>query len=141
MGPDKKNIPERMIDELAKEKLDGTSYADIRARLKAEGMQEEEIASLIRKVDEKVLEVTTSQGNITSTRQWYRAGLIIAVAGLALAITFNAGLIFRDRSALLVYTPFICGILIMFYSRMQQRRISKNSNNSPGPIRKRRPFK
>lgn len=129
------------VEELAREKLEGKSYSEIRAGLSQSGLTPEEISNLIRMVDEKVLEETAGKGDIEKARLWYRAGLGLAVAGLIMAILFNAGLIFKNLPALAVYSPFIAGILLMFYGRMMQRRQPRIRDTGPGPIRKRRPFK
>ena len=132
---------QEQIEELARKKLEGKSYSEIRAGLSQSGLQPDEISSLIRKVDEKVLEAATGEGIVEKARHWHKAGLGLAVAGLIIAILFNAGLIFKNLPALAVYSPFIAGILIMFYGRMMQRRQPRIRDTAPGPIRKRRPFK
>jgi len=129
------------IGELARQKLEGKSYSEIRKGLKAAGMGEGEISRLIRKVDEKVLKETMSMGSRHKSRQWYRGGLILAVAGLVLSIVYNAGMIWSQAPAMLVYTPFLAGILLMLYGRMFHRKRPEQSPRGPGPIRKKRPFK
>lgn len=128
------------IEELAREKLGGKSYSEIREELKSEGMAAGEISQLIRQVDEKVLKETLEQGSRQKTQQWYRWGLVMAVVGLILSIGYNAGIILSRFPALLVYSPFLAGILLMFYGRMQQRK-KPDSADGPGPIRKKRPYK
>ena len=129
------------IEALAREKLDGKSYGEIRAELFESGMSEEEVSSLIRRVDERVLESAAIEGRKDGARQWYRAGLFLAITGLTISIAFNAGIILRSLPALAVYSPFIAGILLMFYGKLQQRRQFQVRDQGPGPIRKRRPFK
>ena len=128
------------IEELAREKLGGKSYSEIREELKSEGMTTGEISQLIRQVDEKVLKETLEQGSQQKIQQWYRWGLVLAVAGLILSIGYNAGMILKRFPALLVYSPFLAGILLMFYGRMQQRK-KPDRTDGPGPIRKKRPYK
>lgn len=129
------------IEALAREKLEGKSYSEIRAELKASGMPEEEISLLIRKVDEKVLADTIAEGKPDKVQQWYRGGKILAVAGLALSIVFNVGLILQNLPPLVVYAPFIAGILLMFYGRLLQRRQPNKEKKGPSPIRNKRPYK
>jgi hypothetical protein len=135
------NLPEEKIDELVREKMGGKSYSEIRSGLSASGLSEKEVSSIIRQVDEKVLQETAKRGQIASARSWYMAGLILAIAGLILAILFNAGIYFESAPALVVYSPFFAGILLMFYGRMQQRRNYSKQQSKTGPIRKRRPLK
>lgn len=132
---------EELIEELVRDKLEGISYSVIRARLSARGMTPEQIRSLIRQVDEKVLQAATSEGGSIRARQWYRGGFALAIGGLLVAVAFNAGLILEGRPALLVYSPFIAGILVMFYGRMLQRRNPGSGKERPGAIRRKRPFK
>lgn len=136
-----KNLPEERIDELAREKMEGKSYSEIRAGLIASGLSEKEVGSIIRQVDEKVLQETVNGGHTARAKRWYRVGLVFAVGGLIIAIAYNAGMIFESVPALAVYSPFLAGIILMFYGRMQQRRNLSKRESGPGPIRKRRPFK
>lgn len=129
------------IEELAREKLEGKSYSRIREELKSSGMAAGEIRQLIRQVDERVLRETFEQGSRQKTQQWYRWGLVLAVAGLVLAIAFNAGMVLTRFPSLLVYSPFLAGILLMFYGRMLQRKKPDPPASGPGPIRKKRPYK
>jgi Flp pilus assembly protein TadB len=133
--------PDQRLEELARQKLDGKSYSQIREDLAKSGMNEEEISRLIRQVDVKVLKETLEQGRRQRTKQWHRWGLILAVAGLLLTIVYKAGLLFTQLPALLVYSPFITGVLLMFYGRMMQRREMEYSQKAPGAIRKKRPYK
>lgn len=132
---------ENRIEELAREKMNGKSYSAIREELSESGMSAGEISSLIRKVDERVLQDTAALGKPDRARQWYRFGLILAVAGLLISISYNAGIILERFPALLVYAPFIAGILFMFYGRLQQRKESGPESPASGAIRKRRPYK
>ena len=129
------------IEDLTLEKLNGKPYSKIREELKASGMAPEEINTLIRLVDEKVLRETLEQGDKQRKPQWYLWGLILAVAGLLLSIAYKAGLILSGQPALAVYAPFVAGILLMFYGRMLQRKKTDPIPKRPGPIRKRRPYK
>ncbi len=129
------------VEELARQKLEGKSYSEIRERLRAKGMGEKEIGRLIREVDERVLKETMDMGSRQKIRQWYRGGLVLAVAGLILSILYNAGMIWSQAPAILVYSPFLIGILLMFYGRMVQRDLPDRSRRGPGPIRKKRPYK
>ncbi len=134
-------IPERRIEKLAREKMDGKSYSSIREELSESGMSAEEISTLIRQVDEKVLSEITQQGARKRAQQWYRSGLILAVTGLILSIAYNTGIIFKNLPALVLYSPFFAGILVMIYGRAIQRKQSAPSDKGPGAIRKRRPYK
>lgn len=134
-------IDESTLDELARLKLEGESYSEIRTRLFQSGHSDEEVRDAMRKIDEKVLRAEVEQGNTEKSKQWYRAGLLVAVAGLVLAITYNAGVILSGYSRILVYSPFFAGILIMFYGRMLQGKKSRPSQKGPGRIRSKRPYK
>jgi len=133
--------PESRIEELTREKLEGKSYAKIREELRASGMEEEKIGRLIRQVDERVLKETMEQGERQRSPSYYRWGLVLAVAGLILSILYNAGLVLPRLPAWAVYSPFLAGILLMFYARMTQRKKSGSASRNPGPIRRRRPYK
>ncbi len=135
-----KESAERM-EKLVRQKLEGKSYTEIRAELKASGMSSEEIAALIREVDEKVLQEAVKEGTPEKSMQWYRGGLVLAVLGLLLTIAFNVGLILKNVHPLVVYAPFIAGILLMFYGRMMQRRQPEKKKEGTGAIRRKRPFK
>jgi hypothetical protein len=135
------NEPDERIERLAREKLDGKSYSAIRQELSDAGMGDEEIGALIRRVDERVLDAATKQGVADRGKQWYRSGLILAVAGLTLVIVYKAGLILNNMQALLVYSPFFAGILLMLYGRSFLRKQYNPAGKSPGAIRKRRPYK
>lgn len=128
------------IKELAREKREGKSYAEIRASLEASGMSDEEIRNLLRKVDKEVLKFETEQQFNQQAKLWHRGGMILAVTGLVISIAFNAGLILNRFPPWVVYSPFFAGILLMFYGRMQQRK-KPEPKQGPGPIRKKRPYK
>lgn len=133
--------PENRIEALTREKLEGKSYAKIREELRASGMEEEEIGRLIRQVDERVLKETLEQGERQRSPSYYRWGLVLAVAGLILSILYNAGLVLTQLPAWAAYSPFLAGILLMFYARMMQRKKSSSPSRNPGPIRRKRPYK
>jgi len=133
--------PENMIEALARQKLEGRSYSEIRAELLDSGLSGTEVSNLIRQVDEKVLEETVTVSRTDIAGQLYRVGLVFAIGGLILSIIFNLGLVAVNLPALAVYAPFIAGILLMFYGRMLQRKKSPAQAKGPGPIRSRRPFK
>jgi hypothetical protein len=132
---------ESRIEELVREKLEGKSYSTIREGLAESGMSEGEISSLIRQVDERVLSETVKQGDRDQAQQWYRTGLILAVIGLILSISYNAGIILENLPALLIYFPFFAGILVMFYGRSQRKKQSAPTDNGTGTIRRKRPYK
>jgi hypothetical protein len=132
---------ENRMEELAREKMAGKSYTSMREELLATGMSEEEVRVLIRQVDERVLSETVKQGVPDRAQQWYRFGLILAVLGLILSIAYNAGIILETRPALLVYSPFFAGILVMVYGRILQRKKASPGDEGTGAIRRRRPFK
>lgn len=129
------------IESLARQKLEGKSYGEIRAELLGSGLSETDVSRLIRQVDEKVLEETVTFSRTDRAGQFYRVGLVFAIGGLILSILFNLGLVAVNLPALAVYSPFIAGILLMFYGRMQQRKQPPVQAKGPGPIRSRRPFK
>jgi len=133
--------PDQRLEELASQKLEGKSYSMIREDLAASGMNEQEISRLIRKVDERVLKQTLEQGNRQRLKQWRVWGLILAMAGLLLTIAYKAGILFARLPALLVYIPFIAGIILLIYARMPGRKQRDPDPKGPGPIRKKRPYK
>jgi len=130
-----------MIEELVQQKLEGKSYTEIRSELTRNGLSKEEISRKIREVDEKVLAVESGQNYLDRTRQWYRAGLILAVTGLIISIAFNAGVFLNNLPAMAVYSPFILGILVMFYGRMLQRKKPAPVQKGSGKMRSKRPYK
>jgi len=135
------SMDESRLEELAREKMEGKSYSTIRRELAETGMPEEEISTLIRKVDEKVLNETVQQGSKVRAGTWYRSGLILAVCGLILSILFSAGILLAYLPAFLVYTPFFAGIGVMLYGRYLQRKQSAPSHSPSGAIRRKRPYK
>ncbi len=132
---------ENRIEELAREKMEGKSYSSIRNELAESGMSEVDIKDLIRQVDERVLGETVKQGDRDRAQQWYRTGLILAVIGLILSIAYNAGIILAYLPALLIYSPFFAGILVMLYGRSLRKKQSASTDNGTGAIRRKRPFK
>ena len=134
-------INESAIEEFARMKLEGESYAEIRARLIRSGISEDELKEVMRKIDERVLREATEQVNLERSRQWYLAGIIIAVAGLILAIGFNAGIILADSSRVLAYSPFFLGIVIMLYGKKLKQGKKGSAVKDPGRIRRKRPYK
>lgn len=133
--------PDHRLEELARQKLEGKSYSRIREELAASGMNREEISRLIRQVDEKVLKENLEQGKRQRVKQWRRWGMLLAVAGLLLTIAYKAGVLFTRLPALLVYTPFVAGIVLLLYGRMLERKALDSGPRGPGPIRKKRPYK
>ena len=133
---------QELIEKLSLEKQGGKSYSTIRSELKDSGLSPEEINTLIRQVDERVLENVLQGSAADKSKQVYRAGLALAVAGLLVTILFNLGLILKNFPPLAVYSPFLAGILIMFYGRMMQRRETTTKDKKEmGAIRKKRPYK
>ena len=132
---------ESRIEELAREKMEGKSYSSIRNELAESGMNDGEISSLLRQVDERVLGETVKQGDRDRAQQWYRTGLILAVIGLILSIAYNSGIILAYLPALLIYSPFFAGILVMFYGRSLRKKQSASTDNGTGAIRRKRPYK
>ena len=132
---------ENRIEELVREKMEGKSYSTIRKELLGSGMSDEEISNLIRQVDERVLSETVKQGGLGRAQQWYRIGLILAVIGLILSIAYNAEIILENLPALLIYSPFFVGILVMFYGRSLQKKQSVPIDKGTGAIRRKRPYK
>ena len=132
---------ENRIEELVREKMSGKSYSQIREELSESGMAEEDISILIRQVDEHVLRETIKPGGQDRAQQWYRIGLIMAVIGLILTIAYNSGIILQTLPPLLMYSPFIVGILVMFYGRFLRKKQSAPVDEGTGEIRRRRPYK
>ena len=129
------------IETLVREKLGGKSYTTIRSELEDSGMSDGDIKELIRQVDELVLGEAVKKVSQDRAQQWYRSGMVLAVIGLILSIAYNAGIILKNFPALLIYSPFIAGILVMFYGRFLQRRQSTPTDSGTGAIRSRRPYK
>ena len=135
-------LSESRIAELVREKLNGKSYSEIREELAKSGMSPDAIRTSIRQVDERGLGETAEQGERDPAQQWYRAGLVLAVIGLILSIAYNAGIVLNTFPALLIYSPFLAGILLMFYGRTVQRKQKKTTEETGrGAIRKKRPYK
>ena len=132
---------EEMMEELYHQKLEGKSYSEIRAELAATGLKPEEIRIIIRKVDERVLKSETENRHTAKAAQFHRVGLILAVCGLLITIGFNTGIIRTGLPPWLVYSPFLAGILMMFYGRMLQRKKSEPIYKAAGKIRTKRPYK
>jgi len=132
---------ENRIEELARQKMAGKSYSTIRKELSESGMTAGEINDLIREVDERVLSETVKQGKPDRSRQWYRFGFILALIGQVLSIALNAGLLFENLPALLIYSPFFAGILVMAYGKLLQRKQSAPADPGTGAIRRKRPYK
>ena len=129
------------IGELAQRKLGGTSYSDLRAELRNEGYSPDEIGVLIRKADEKVLASTLSGGKQDRSRQWYRAGLFTAIAGLLISGAFHAGIILQNLPSLIAYAPFFAGIVLMVYGKWLQQKRKTPGKHGTGSIRRKRPYK
>lgn len=129
------------LEALSRQKLEGKSYAEIRVELSESGLNQEEVRKVIRQVDEIVLKAETLQKHTEKTRQWNRAGLVLAVGGLIISIAYNAGFILSGWRPWIVYAPFIAGILLMFYGRMQGRKQPEPFKKGPGRIRSKRPYK
>ena len=134
-------VTESKIEELAREKMEGKSYSTIRDELSESGMADSEITNLIRQVDERVLSQTIKEASPDRAQQWYRSGLVLAVIGLILTIAFNAGIILKNLPAMVIYSPFFAGILVMAYGRYQQKKQSAPSETGTGAIRRKRPYK
>ena len=134
-------VSESKIEELVREKMEGKSYSTIRKELLGSGMSDGDISNLIRQVDERVLSETVKQGGLGGAQQWYRIGLILAVIGLILSIAYNAEIILENLPALLIYSPFFIGILVMFYGRSLQKKQSVPIDKGTGAIRRKRPYK
>jgi hypothetical protein len=132
---------EKRIRGLYLQKLEGRSYSEIRAELSAEGLNPEKIRILIRKVDERVLKAETDHKNAAKASQYYRIGMGLAIAGLLITIGFNTGIIQTGLPPWLVYSPFLAGVLMVFYGRMLQRKKAEPLYKSAGRIRTKRPYK
>ena len=135
------SLPESIIQELVEQKLSGESYSAIRSKLGDRGLSEDEIHETIRQVDEKVLQAELREKHLGQTRQWYRAGLFLALLGLILTIGANRGVILENLPKWIVYSPFFAGILLMFYGRMSQRKRPELFEKGTSRIRKKRPYK
>ena len=133
--------PESNIEELIEQKLNGVSYTRIRSQLAEQGLSDEEIKSIIREVDERVLRAEIEGGARERARSWYRIGLVIAVVGLLLTIGINAGWMLKGTPRWIIYGPFFVGILLMYYGRRLQQKQSDPFDKGPGRIRKKRPYK
>ena len=129
------------LEDLVRDKLEGKSYSVIRQELRDSGMEEEDIGRLIRQVDERVLQETVEEGRRQRTPQWYRLGLALALGGLLLTIAYKAGIVFPRVPALLIYSPFLAGVIMMSYGKMAEKKTSDPKPRKPGAIRKTRPYK
>ena len=133
-------LPESRIKELVREKMNGKSYSEIREELAKSGLSPDEIKTSIRQVDERVLGETVEQGERDPAKQWYRVGLILAVIGLILSIAYSRRIILINLPALLIYSPFLAGILLMLYGRTVKRKQKTTEEKGTGAIRKKRPY-
>lgn len=134
-------ISDSDLDKLVELKLNGESYAQIRKGLTGQGYTEEEVRSIIRKVDERVLRAELEQGVSEKAVSLYRAGLVVAIVGLLLTIGTNAGWILHHLPRWVVYGLFFVGILLMFYGRRMQNQQPGRGYQGPDRIRKKRPYK
>jgi hypothetical protein len=134
-------LTEESIQELVELKLKGESYSTLRKRLLDMGLSREEVSEAIKKVDEKVLLEEISEKNLGKTRQIYRAGLILAIAGLLLTLGASRGIVLSNLPKWIIYSPFFVGILLMYYGRKGQRKQPQLYEKGPGRIRKKRPYK
>jgi len=134
-------ISDKLIEELVELKINGESYTALRARLSDIGLKDEEVRETIRKVDEKVLLAEIGIKQLGKTRQWYRAGFVLAIAGLVLTLFASRGLILENFPKWISYLPFFGGILLMYYGRRGQRKQPQLYEKGPGRIRKKRPYK
>ena len=131
----------QIIQDLVQQKLEGESYSQIRSSLSDQGFNEDEIKSIVRRVDEQVLRAEIDQGNRNKAKSWNQIGLVFAVVGLVLTIGNKAGWILMGTSRWVVYSLFFAGILLMLYGRSLQRKIFDPFAKGPGNIRKKRPYK
>ena len=136
-----KKLPDNQIEELARQKLSGESYTQIRSRLAQEGLSEEDIKSSIREVDEIVLRLEMEQGAKQKAKSLYWTGLVLTIAALLLTVAFNAGWILNSAPRWAIYFPFFLGILIMYYGKSQQKKKPDPFHRDPDRIRKKRPYK
>lgn len=134
-------LTEESIQELVDLKLKGESYSTLRKRLLDMGLSKEEVSEAIKKVDEKVLLEEISEKNLGKARQIYRAGLILAIAGLLLTLGASRGIVLSNLPKWIIYSPFFVGILLMYYGRRGQRKQPELFEKGPGRIRKKRPYK
>lgn len=137
-----RTFQEEEIDALVKAKMGGQSYNEIRAGLREEGMSEEDMRVLIRQVDARVLKEATQGKARQSSRTLYVTAWAIALAGLGLTLAYRRGMIPVELPALLLYSPFFLGIVLMFYAkRMQGKPRTEKKQEGTGAIRRQRPFK
>ena len=134
-------LPDIENEELVEQKLDGVSYTQIRSQLEEKGLSREEIKSVIREVDDRVLRAEIEGGARDRAKSWYRIGLSLAIVGLVLTIGANAGWILKTTPRWIIYAPFFIGILLMYYGRRLQQKQADPFEKGPGRIRKRRPYK
>ena len=134
-------LSEERIEELYHQKLEGKSYSEIRAELSESGLKPEEIGAIIRKVDERVLKSETDHRHAAKATQFHRIGLILAIIGLLITMGFSFGIIQTSLPPWLVYSPFLAGIVMMFYGRMLQRKKSDPIYKTASKIRTKRPYK
>ena len=132
---------EERIEAVYLQKMEGESYSVIREELSKEGLNPDEIRRLIRTVDERVLKSEAEYKHMAKAAQYYKVGLILAIVGLLISIGFNIGIIQTRLPPWLVYSPFLAGILMMFYGRMLQRKSSGPIYKTASKIRTRRPYK
>ena len=126
---------------MVEQKLEGESYSQIKAELAKLGLSQKDISEAIKTIDDKVLRAEIEHGSLARSKQFYRVGLILAVIGLVVTIGSNAGFLFAGISKLIIYSPFIAGIMLMVYARILQRQHPDPFEKGPGRIRGKRPNK
>lgn len=135
------NIPESTYDELARRKLEGESYTAIRKELNEMGLSDEEIHEAIRRIDEKVLDSAMDQKQTVKLKQWYGAGVFLAILGLLLTLGASRGIILQGIPRWVVYIPFFIGMGLMAYGKYARPKPTPPAEKGPGRIQRKRPYK
>jgi hypothetical protein len=134
-------LPEKKIEEMVQRKLKGESYTRIRKELGELGLDEKEVHRAVRNIDEKVLQEELNRKAAGKSKQWYRAGILLAIVGLILTLGANRGIFLAYLPKWIIYSPFFAGIALMLYSRYSGTRKPASNNDGSGPIRRKRPYK
>jgi len=83
-------LPDQVLEDMVKQKLEGESYSQIKAELAKLGFSQKDISEAMNMIDDKVLRAEIEHVSLGRSKQFYRVGLILAVIGLVFTIGNNA---------------------------------------------------
>ena len=118
----KENLTQQEIESLAKRKIGGESYADIRRDLENRGFNEQQVRDIITQVDEVVLERETNPPGRISTRSVRIAGYVLASLGVLLYIGYYLQWWTASSYKMIIFLPMIAGLVLIWSARFVERR-------------------